>query len=627
MLDSLRFWQKHITKIPDDVHVPTFSLHTLRTEANTWLSADISTGRIQLAQNPACKIVLCVISVEQSSGYLMAMQAQPIALPGLDMAGPCLPVSIDRTHATKRIRFHHPLARNRRLGESNGCVTLDLRPPDDAVTFICAPVEENIPSQQLVGFAHRIARLTQAPFHWQALLDDFQAGESGAALTEALLHRLPVDEMQSLSTEVLQSARYRKLLAQCLGENPWSSSRLENLAAWRADRDTESRSIVSITEKQFSDLPGSRGNLSFRPQLGLSLNALARRAIQPRRMACVLGSARNEGPYLLEWIAHHRAIGFDHVFIYTNDNSDGSDELLALLARNGITWVRSEIGPQNLPQFRAYAHALSVLPDILDYRWTLIADLDEFLAYDTERFTCLRDYLSWQETSQADAVALPWLIYVAGAKDNWRDAPCSVRFTMREKSVNHHIKTIFRTNLFCSSTAHNPYASLGLPIGYKADDGQPHIAKAPENNIALAHAPRATHAWIAHYIFKSASDAVMKATRGKGDRIESERQTSLDHVMKLFVSLATSKNLVPDQRTARCAASLEREISTLRDIPGVAACETEIKRCYQREMRALCLRVIQNGAQPDESKESAIFRAILLEQRQSDLFRKEAVLF
>ncbi|PKP84385.1 MAG: hypothetical protein CVT80_08490 [Alphaproteobacteria bacterium HGW-Alphaproteobacteria-2] len=40
---------------------------------------------------------------------------------------------------------------------------------------------------------------------------------------------------------------------------------------------------------------------------------------------------RNEGPYLLEWLAHHIAAGVSDFLIYSNDCEDGSDAMLGLL--------------------------------------------------------------------------------------------------------------------------------------------------------------------------------------------------------------------------------------------------------------------------------------------------------
>ena len=605
---------------------PGFTIHALKTADESWLSVDTSkiTQKRPLLLHKGMterRVLMIVVPQDRISAFLVAYNGMPIEIPGLDAAGLAVPVRIDRDHLSGRIRILHPLTKSRRFGQEDGRLTFDLRPPDDALAFTCESVDIDDVPPKIAALAAQMANSVQTPGRWQPILEGLHSGRLGPGLAETLLYRLPVDELQDLSLELLQSAKSRQLVATCLPNDRWVSKRIERLMAWRADRDAARLPKIVASEQHFSDVPGQRGYLSHRPQLGLFLNALMRRHTQPRRMACVVGSARNEGPYLLEWIAYHRAIGFDHVFVYTNDNSDGSDQLLDVLASNGVvTWIRSEIGPNTLPQFRAYAHALSVLPETLDYRWTLISDLDEYLAYDTTRFAHLRDYLSWQEMGQADAIALPWLIYLAGPKDLWRDAPCTERFTLRQPNVNHHVKTIFRTNLFWSATAHNPYASLGLPISYKADNGLPHIAKPPEHNQALAHDPQATHAWIAHYIFKSASDAVMKAMRGKGDRIESERQTGIEGAMKHFVSLARSRNLVADERTAKCGASLSSELSALRAIPRVASCEAEIRSCYQRQMRDLCTRIIQAGPRPDEPEECAAFRSILLKQHQNELF-------
>ena len=37
---------------------------------------------------------------------------------------------------------------------------------------------------------------------------------------------------------------------------------------------------------------------------------------------------KNEGPYILEWLAYHRIVGFEDFLIYTNDCEDGTTEIL-----------------------------------------------------------------------------------------------------------------------------------------------------------------------------------------------------------------------------------------------------------------------------------------------------------
>ncbi|WP_413851471.1 glycosyltransferase family 2 protein, partial [Tateyamaria sp.] len=54
---------------------------------------------------------------------------------------------------------------------------------------------------------------------------------------------------------------------------------------------------------------------------------------------------RNEGAFLLEWLAHHRAVGVDHFVVFSNDCDDGTDDMLDKLAELGwLTHVRND-GP------------------------------------------------------------------------------------------------------------------------------------------------------------------------------------------------------------------------------------------------------------------------------------------
>ena len=54
---------------------------------------------------------------------------------------------------------------------------------------------------------------------------------------------------------------------------------------------------------------------------------------------------RNEGAFLLDWLAHHQSCGIDHVVALSNDCADGTDTLLDRLAELGhVTHIRND-GP------------------------------------------------------------------------------------------------------------------------------------------------------------------------------------------------------------------------------------------------------------------------------------------
>ena len=54
----------------------------------------------------------------------------------------------------------------------------------------------------------------------------------------------------------------------------------------------------------------------------------------------ILTCMKNEGPFILEWVAYHIAIGFDHFLVYTNDCEDGTDAIWQRLEQMGIATHR-----------------------------------------------------------------------------------------------------------------------------------------------------------------------------------------------------------------------------------------------------------------------------------------------
>jgi len=86
---------------------------------------------------------------------------------------------------------------------------------------------------------------------------------------------------------------------------------------------------------------------------------------------------KNEGPFLLEWIAFHQCIGVTDFLFYSNDCDDGTDTLLDALAQLGhVTHLPNPAEGRNY-QMEALKDAKS--QDIVrDADWVWIADVDEF---------------------------------------------------------------------------------------------------------------------------------------------------------------------------------------------------------------------------------------------------------
>lgn len=93
----------------------------------------------------------------------------------------------------------------------------------------------------------------------------------------------------------------------------------------------------------------------------------------------IIACARDETPYIAEWLVYHRAIGFGHVYLYCNDDDPGP--LFAAVAPflqgpNPFVTFHHYL-PQG-EQFRMYMHALARYRTAAE--WITFLDIDEFLA-------------------------------------------------------------------------------------------------------------------------------------------------------------------------------------------------------------------------------------------------------
>ena len=170
----------------------------------------------------------------------------------------------------------------------------------------------------------------------------------------------------------------------------------------------------------------------------------------------VVAIARNEAPYFLEWIAHYRVLGFEHIAIYDNDSNDASARILMPLAKAGVIdatyW---HVRPGVHKQEAAYRHALTRLRDRLD--WCLIVDLDEFLMLD--------DGLTVANILPTDptigAVAFGWRVFGSAGLER-RDTGLTIeRFTKADPANEGTIKSLVRPRDVVHMRTHFPRLAHG----------------------------------------------------------------------------------------------------------------------------------------------------------------------
>ena len=160
----------------------------------------------------------------------------------------------------------------------------------------------------------------------------------------------------------------------------------------------------------------------------------------------VFSALKNEGPFILEWVAHHKALGFDDVVIVSNDCDDGSFELLDALDREGIirhipNVLEGPEPPQVQAEKKARDHNAFAFGD-----YVLWLDMDEFLC-PPENATSVQDMITEIELRKGHAVLLNWRVM---GDSNRRGLPngfiidqftgCARDFT----SVNREVKALFQ---------------------------------------------------------------------------------------------------------------------------------------------------------------------------------------
>lgn len=235
---------------------------------------------------------------------------------------------------------------------------------------------------------------------------------------------------------------------------------------------------------------------------------------------------RNEGAFLLEWLAHHRACGFTDFLVFSNDCNDGTDLMLDRLQEMGwLTHVRNdgphEEGPQWAALKHADRHALTRAAD-----WVLVLDIDEFVNIHAGDRTVPALIAA---APQATAFPLTWRLFGNGGVVAQADRPVTETFLRAAPRVLHWpwramlVKTLFRNDgAYGKLGVHRPRApDRARMAGQRWIDGSGaelpaafHTARIfsdlGEDHYALCQ--------LNHYALGSMEGFLVKADRGRANR-------------------------------------------------------------------------------------------------------------
>lgn len=173
-----------------------------------------------------------------------------------------------------------------------------------------------------------------------------------------------------------------------------------------------------------------------------------------RKYLSVCAIVKNEEDYLPEWIAFHQYHGVDHFFIYENESTDNTWEVLKRYEAIGVATIEKVEG--NSKQLATYNKCLD--DHGKESQWIAFLDTDEFLYSQRGSLSLLLE--SYENYS---AVAVNWILFGSNGHKTKEPGLVIERFTKRAKETDRHVKTILQPHLTIGTGNNAHYFKLESP--------------------------------------------------------------------------------------------------------------------------------------------------------------------
>ena len=161
----------------------------------------------------------------------------------------------------------------------------------------------------------------------------------------------------------------------------------------------------------------------------------------------VITTFKNEAPYILEWVAHYKTLGFDKIIVFTNDCSDGTNRILRRLDQLGDVIFRiNKVGPGGV--HRSALRQARRMDVVKNAEWIFVCDIDEFLNIHVGNNKV--DDLIDATGTDVDAIAIPWKLFSNNGRSILRNGLVTAQFTDAELppveggATRRFVKTLFK---------------------------------------------------------------------------------------------------------------------------------------------------------------------------------------
>jgi len=242
----------------------------------------------------------------------------------------------------------------------------------------------------------------------------------------------------------------------------------------------------------------------------------------------IVTTMKNEGPFILEWIAYHRAIGFTDFTVFTNDCDDGTDRIIMRLEELGLaSHVANKLKPGQSPQRKALRKSRWHEPT-QKADWLMCADVDEFLVIRTGRGH-LKDLMA--KIGEVDAVSICWKLFGHSGQDSFQPGFVTEQFLWAapEDTFPHirasGLKTLVRNNeKFVRIRIHRPLVSEDAKdLRWVDAGGQPMPPVYRKSRWSAYRGFSHAYARMHHYAVRSIDSFLVKRDRGRTNHINADQ--------------------------------------------------------------------------------------------------------
>ena len=242
----------------------------------------------------------------------------------------------------------------------------------------------------------------------------------------------------------------------------------------------------------------------------------------------IVTTMKNEGPFILEWIAYHRSIGFTDFTVFTNDCDDGTDDIIIRLQELGVaSHVANKLKPGQSPQRKALRRS-QWHDKTQEADWLMCADVDEFLVI-RDGAGHLRDLMA--KVGDVDAISFCWKLFGHGQVEEFEPGFVTEQFfwAAPEHSYPNQrcsgMKTLMRNNeKFVRLKIHRPLiAEDPKNLRWVDAGGQPMPPRYLRSKWSAHRGFSHRFARLHHYAVRSIDSFLVKRDRGRTNHINADQ--------------------------------------------------------------------------------------------------------